>query len=109
MTKKGRYPGFGLYFMAIILLLAAYYMFYGPMGTSSITYSQVQNLFQQEQVESFYVKDGDSLYLNLKSGATVRNELESTDAFRADLGELIAAQKAKGVLKDYDYAPTYSQ
>ena len=108
MTKKGRYPGFGLYFMAIILLLAAYYMFYGPMGTSSITYSQVQNLFQQEQVESFYVKDGDSLYLNLKSGATVRNELESTDAFRADLGELIAAQKAKGVLKDYDYAPTYS-
>jgi len=108
LTKKGRYPGFGLYFMAIILLLAAYYMFYGPMGTSSITYSQVQNLFQQEQVESFYVKDGDSLYLNLKSGATVRNELESTDAFRADLGELIAAQKAKGVLKDYDYAPTYS-
>ncbi len=108
MTKKGRTPGFGLYFMAIILLLAAYYIFYGTMGTTSVTYAQVQELFRGEQVKSFYVKDGDSLYLNLVSGDTVRNELESTDAFREDLGGLIREQKASGVLVDYDYAPTYS-
>ena len=47
MTKKGRTPGFGLYFMAIILLLAAYYIFYGTMGTTSVTYAQVQELFRE--------------------------------------------------------------
>ena len=108
MMRKGRSPGFGIYLMTIILLLAAYYVFYGAMGTPSVTYSTVQSLFEQERVETFYVKDGNTLYLNLKDGSTLRNELESTDAFREDMGELIQAQKAGGILKDYDYGPVYS-
>ena len=73
-----------------------------------ITYAQVQDLFRSEQVESFYVKDGDSLYLSLRGGLLVRNELGSVAAFREDLGELIADQRARGILKDYDYAPVYT-
>jgi len=98
----------GLYFMAAIVLLLAFYAFSGSMGSTGITYAQVQDLFQREQVKSFYVKDGTDLYLNLQDGSTVRNELGSVEAFREDLGDLIQEQKAQGILVDYDYAPVYT-
>jgi len=91
----------------VIVLLVAYYL-YESMGTTMITYAQVEDLFRSEQVESFYVQDGDSLYLTLRSGLVVRNELGSTDAFREELGGLIQDQKARGILTDYDYAPVYT-
>ena len=107
MTRQGKRPFFGIYFAIVLLLLAAYYL-YESMGTTMITYAQVQDLFRSEQVESFYVKDGDSLYLSLRGGLLVRNELGSVAAFREDLGELIAEQREQGILKDYDYAPVYT-
>ena len=108
MTKQTRRPGMGLYFMAATVLLLAFYAFSGSMGSTGITYAQVQDLFQREQVKSFYVKDGTDLYLNLQDGSTVRNELGSVEAFREDLGDLIQEQKAQGILVDYDYAPVYT-
>ena len=107
MTRQGKRPFFGIYFAIVLLLLVAYYL-YESMGTTMITYAQVQDLFRSEQVESFYVKDGDSLYLSLRGGLLVRNELGSVAAFREDLGELIAEQREQGILKDYDYAPVYT-
>ena len=107
MTRHRKGPGLGLYFAAILLLLAAYYVFYGSVRPPTVSYSQVGDLFRTEQVESFTVKDGNELYLYLKDGSSVRNELESTDAFRADFGALIDEQKAQGILEGYDYAPVY--
>jgi len=107
LTRQGKRPFFGIYFAIVLLLLVAYYL-YESMGTTMITYAQVQDLFRSEQVESFYVKDGDSLYLSLRGGLLVRNELGSVAAFREDLGELIAEQREQGILKDYDYAPVYT-
>ena len=48
----------GLYFLAAMLLLMAFYAFSGTGGAAAVTYSQVQDLFQGEQVKSFYVQDG---------------------------------------------------
>lgn len=108
MTKQTKRPNLGFYFLAIILLLLAYYALYGSMSGISVTYSQVEDLFQREQVESFYVKDGTKLYLNLRDGTAVSNDLGSLEAFREDLGELIQDQKERGVVVDYDYAPPYT-
>ena len=108
MTKQTRRPGMGLYFMAAILLLLAFYAFSGTGAATTVTYSQVQDLFQTEQVKSFYVKDGTELYLNLQNGTAVRNELSSVEVFREDLGDLIQEQKAQGILVDYDLAPVYT-
>ena len=99
MTRQGKRPFFGIYFAIVLLLLAAYYL-YESMGTTMITYAQVQDLFRSEQVESFYVKDGDSLYLSLRGGLLVRNELGSVAAFREDLGELIAEQREQGITSE---------
>ena len=108
MTKQTRRPGVGLYFLAAMLLLMAFYAFSGTGCAAAVTYSQVQDLFQGEQVKSFYVQDGTDLYLNLQDGTVVRNELSSVELFREDLGELIAEQKERGILVDYDLAPVYT-
>ena len=100
MTRQGKRPFFGIYFAIVLLLLAAYYL-YESMGTTMITYAQVQDLFRSEQVESFYVKDGDSLYLSLRGGLLVRNELGSVAAFREDLGELIAEYEVEELVLGY--------
>ena len=92
MTKQTRRPGIGLYFLAAIMLMLAFYAFSGSSGGAAVTYSQVQDLFEKEQVKSFYVKDGTDLYLNLQDGTLVRNELSSVEVFREDLGDLIADQ-----------------
>ena len=107
MTKQTKRPGMGLYLMAMIVLLMAFYIFSGSMNTPGITYSQVQDLFEDRQVQSFYVKDGTDLYLHLKDGSVVRNELSSVTVFREDLGDLIDQQRADGILVEYDYAPVY--
>ena len=98
----------GLYFLAAIMLMLAFYAFSGSSGGAAVTYSQVQDLFEKEQVKSFYVKDGTDLYLNLQDGTLVRNELSSVEVFREDLGDLIQEQKARGILVDYDLAPVYT-
>ena len=108
MTKQTKNPGMGLYFLAIILLLLAYYAFAGGDRTPTVTYAQVEDLFQREQVTSFYVRDGSQLYLNLQDGTTVTNTLGSVESFREELGDLIRLQKADGILTDYNYDPVYS-
>ena len=108
MTKQTKNPGMGLYFLAIIPLLLAYYAFAGGDRTPTVTYAQVEDLFQREQVTSFYVRDGSQLYLNLQDGTTVTNTLCSVESFREELGDLIRQQKADGILTDYNYDPVYS-
>ena len=107
MTKQTRRPSFGYLFLLLSLLIFAFSSFSDLFGPAAVTYAEVQTLFETEQVESFQVQDGDLLYLNLKNGTTVKNELGSTEMFRAELGDLIAEQRAAGILVDYDYAPYY--
>jgi len=98
----------GLYFAAILLLLGAYYVFYGSMGVPAVTFAQVETLFEDGKVISFSIRDGNDLYLNLTDGSTVHNQLGSTDLFWSRLGSLIQEQKRVGILSDYDHAPVYT-
>ena len=107
MTKQRNRPGVGVYFALILLLLCGYYLFFDTLRVPAVSYAQAEDLFRREQVQSFYVKYGSELYLSLRDGTTVRNELGSTDRFREELGELIREQKAAGILVDYDFAPVY--
>ena len=107
MTKQTRRPGMGLYFLILLLLLCAFYGLSDRFGPQSVSYAKVEELFRTEQVVSFFVDDGDLLYMNLKNGTVVKNELGSTERFREELGDLIREQKAAGILEDYDFAPVY--
>ncbi|MDE6880734.1 MAG: ATP-dependent zinc metalloprotease FtsH [Oscillospiraceae bacterium] len=94
--------------MVLALLLASYALFFSATQAPAVSYAQVQSLFQREQVERFYVRNGKELTLYLRDGSAVRNELENVEAFRADLGEVIERQRERGILSDYDYAPVYT-
>ncbi|MBQ3496874.1 MAG: AAA family ATPase, partial [Oscillospiraceae bacterium] len=70
-------------------------------------------LFEGEQVESFAISDT-TLILNLRGGeegkpkTRVVKELYDFDLFYDTLGELVAEQKAAGILTDYDYKADHS-
>ena len=97
----------GIYFIILLLLLCGYYVFFGTSRTPDISYAQVRELFLREQVQSFVIQDGDELYLNLKDGSAVHNELGSTELFWEELGDLIRDQKDRNVLVNYDNRPFY--
>ena len=97
----------GIYFIILLLLLCGYYVVFGTSRTPDISYAQVRELFLREQVQSFVIQDGDELYLNLKDGSAVHNELGSTELFWEELGDLIRDQKDRNVLVNYDNRPFY--
>jgi len=108
LSNQNKRPGVGLYFAAILLLLAAYYLFYGIAKTPAVTYAQVKELFRSEQVQTFVIRDGNDLYLSLQDGSVVHNELGSAALFWEELGSLIQEQKEQKILADYDYLPVYT-
>ena len=94
-----------LYLAVLVGLFAWVSGAFSPAG-NTIPYSQVLELFQQEQVEQFLVQ-GDVLSMELHSpynGETsVYTEIADPEAFRAQLQPLFDEQLASGVLTAYDF------
>ncbi|MGM9626486.1 MAG: ATP-dependent zinc metalloprotease FtsH [Faecousia sp.] len=80
---------------------------------NQIPYSQVTELFRQEQVRKFVVKDqAITLYLRApyNGETTVTTSLADPEIFRLEMNDLLQAQKESGVLESYHFVPekTYS-
>ena len=97
-----------LLFVLVLIFASVSSSFFGADRAASLAYSDVLDLFEQEQVESF-VLTGNSLSLHLreeKNGSKdVSVKLGDVETFHADLDETIAQQKASGTLKSYNYLP----
>ena len=97
-----------LLFVLVLIFASVSSSFFGADRAASLAYSDVLDLFEQEQVESF-VLTGNSLSLHLreeKNGSKdVSVKLGDVETFHADLDETIAQQKASGILKSYNYLP----
>ena len=109
MNKRERRPkDIGFYILVLVVLVAVIFLMSSNRETDpmKLTYSQVRDLFRQDQVSSF-VLEGDSLILTLKEPYggryNVVHELFSFSVFYEDLHELIDEQWGEGVLKEYDY------
>ena len=80
-------------------------------SSSSMPYSQVIELFQQEQVKSFVVNDN-TITLELRepvNGRTqIKTNLAQPELFRSDMEELFQEQHDKGILESYDFIPAKS-
>ncbi|MCD7749400.1 MAG: ATP-dependent zinc metalloprotease FtsH [Oscillospiraceae bacterium] len=96
----------GFYALILVVLLATVYSLTGTSTTVTVTYSEVIDLFDNQQVESFVVS-GDDLYLYLREpyeGVTeIVKTLRDVNQFNEDLGDTIKEQKAAGILTEYDY------
>ena len=95
----------GIYVLLLIVVLAVVFSLTNDSATESLTYSEIIELFENRQVESFLVS-GDELYLTLRqqyNGETeYYKQLADVDRFFDDLGELIHDQLADGTLTEYD-------
>jgi len=99
----------GFYILILVILMATVFTMTSKQDVSpEITYSEIIDLFKNEQVESFKTV-GTELTLNLRTpyedSDTIVTELSDVDYFREDLGPLIEEQKQAGILKEYDYTP----
>ena len=105
--KKRRIISFFVY-IAVLVLGISLLLGVFDIGKKSLPYSQIVELFQNEQVESFVVKGEEiSLVLNApydgKMGYVTK--LADPASFREEMLPLIRQQKEDGILKSYDFLP----
>lgn len=96
--------GFGLYVIILLVLLAVISVVInqGQQSAVALTYGDVLELFNKEQVSEFVIND-DILTMQLKDNSQVQYKLANFAIFRDDLAETIREQKEAGILKDMDY------
>ena len=95
-------------YVAALVLVFSWVSSLAVPKTNAIPYSEVVELFQQEQVKSFTVK-GNTITLELRTpynGKTqIQTELAQPESFRQEMEELFKEQYAVGVLTSYDFQP----
>ena len=93
-------------YAVILLLLFSWMMDFFGLGKDKLSYSQVVNLFRNEQVKSFVVSD-DEIELELHKPYDGKSKLvvplAERDRFREEMWDLILEQTASGVLVSYDF------
>ena len=106
MTAKRKF-GWGA---ALLLLLAAcfvYYLVTGMRSAGTISYAQLRQLFQDEKVQEFAIRDT-RLTAKLQDGSTVSCDLYDFQVFYDDLNDLVVQQNQQGIIKDYTYHADHS-
>ena len=78
------------------------------LSRDDITYSQLLQLFKDEQVKSFVVEDKE-IQLKLHSPYNGKSELTAPmsdpESFRAEMSQLLQEQSKDGILESYDFLP----
>ena len=109
MTKT-RKPNYGLILFAALVFFAAY-NFTLRFAQKEPSYAEVVQLFQQEKVKEFRIKDT-TLTITLREPMDgrekVKKDLYDFDLFYEDLHELVEQQAAAGIIEDYDYGADHS-
>ena len=97
--------------LAYLLVLFLVFNWAGGLfggGTGDLSYSQVVELFRQEQVKKFVVTE-QTITLELHNpynGETrIAANMADPESFRAEMAELLAQQLESGVLESYDFIP----
>ena len=99
MIEKRRFS-FGSVMLVMLVLLFVYYLFTNMGNGTDVTYGQLRQLFEQEQVQSFTFNN-DRLTATLKDNSTVSCDLDR-DHFWQDMNDLVIEQQAAGTITSYD-------
>ena len=100
-----------LYIVVLVLIFSLVLGFFSS-GTDNLPYSQLIQLFKNEQVKSFVVQE-DTISLKLHTAYNGKTELiaplADAEGFRQDMWELLQTQSESGVLHSYDFVPEEEQ
>ncbi len=106
MKQRKPIPFFLYLFIGILLISWGIAVFGGT--PEDLSYSQIVELFENEQVKSFVVTE-DSIYLELHQPLDDRTELRERladpESFRRELNDLFRDQTERGILESYDFVP----
>ncbi len=109
MSRQNRASNLSFIFLGAVILLCASWIWQMNTQTDPLTFSQVEQLFRQEKVESFVVEDNLLvLHLREKPEESLRYELYDFDLFYDTLAPLVEEQAKKGVITSYDYQQDHS-
>ncbi len=105
--NRNRSRDVGFYMLMAVIFIAMLFYLLTPSETKSYTYSEIEDMFKNEEVKSFTL-EGTKLTLELREENedgldTITQDLPSATWFRDDLGDLIEQQKADGILEEFDY------
>ncbi len=100
--KKRNLSGI-LYFLLLVVLVVTFFSIFGRgQEPAKVTYSQLINLFQEEQVTKFEVV-GYKISCELKDQSIVTHEIFSLELFKENIMPLVLEQQEKGIITDYDF------
>jgi cell division protease FtsH len=106
LNKKQR-SGILIYLLGIVVLLFVFRTMQPAEQSVTLTYSEMVQLFEEQQVTSFVVKD-DTVTMALKAdyqgSSTATCGITSAEIFYEDLNDLVQEQKAEGIITSYSYA-----
>ena len=111
MSRQNRMSNLNFLLLGLVILLCVSCLWQMNTQAPALTFSQVEQLFRQEKVESFVVENH-SLVMSLREEVegvkSLRYELYDFDLFYDSLGDLVEEQAAKGVITSYDYHQDHS-
>ena len=111
MSKQNRSSSLSFVMLGLVILLCLSWIWQLNGRDERVSFSQVEQLFRQEKVESFVIRDN-TLVMTLRGEPerrdTLRYELYDFDLFYDSLGQLVEEQTAKGVITSYDYQQDHS-
>ena len=109
MTKQNRTSNLSFLFLALVILLCMNWIWQLNSREDRVSYAELRQQFQQENVESFRFTDQHTLeatlYREVGGSKSVRYQVYDFDVFYRDFHELVEEQSFKGIIKDYDYPP----
>ena len=105
--RNRRFVPMAVYVLVMILLFSWSMGLFGQ-GNGDIPYSEVVSLLQDEQVKSFVVS-GNVIELTLRAPyngkTTLTAVMADTEAFRQEMGPLLAEQVEANILESYNFLP----
>ena len=111
MSKQNRTSNLSFLMLGLVILLCLSWIWQMNSQSERMEFSRVEQLFRQEKVESFVIRDN-TLLMTLRGEPegrnTLRYELYDFDLFYDSLGELVEEQTAKGIITSYDYQQDHS-
>ena len=91
------------YILLIVGMLVLSSALLGPTESKKMQYSEVVELFHNEKVDSFVVKNDNTLILSTKDGEDLSFKLRDLSIFERDLKELVLEQKKNGIITEFHY------
>ena len=105
--KKRKTSPLILYVLGLILLMS-WAVGALDMGGEDLSYSDIVELFENEQVKRFTVSSNVielELHQPYNGETKIQEHLADPESFRAEMNELFRQQKEQGILESYDFVP----